>query len=160
MKITVIAAVAKNGIIGIDNKIPWDCKGDMEHFKRTTSGGIVVFGHNTWAGLPLKPLPNRTNVVISQIYPKGPQADGSIVFESLAEVLAHFKDASEIFICGGAMLYNATLPIADELIYTIINAEPDGDTKFPEVDWSKWQKTFSEPHPDFEITKWQRIKSA
>ena len=155
-KITIVVAVAKNGIIGVNGKIPWNVKGDMAHFKKTTTGGICIFGHNTYATLPIRPLPNRTNVVISQTFAPGPQADGSIVFDTLDAALAHFANAPEVLICGGAYLYKTALPIADKLIYTIIDMEPAGDTKFPEINWAEWNKTLSQPEEGFEITEWVR----
>ncbi|MCL2338871.1 MAG: dihydrofolate reductase [Proteobacteria bacterium] len=157
-KITIIVAVAKNGIIGANGKIPWHCKGELPRFKRTTMSGdrICIFGHNTYATLPIRPLPGRTNAVISQSFPPGAQPDGSIVFDTLDGAVAHFRDASEVFICGGAYLYKTALPIADKLIYTIIDAEPDGDTKFPDIDWNEWNQTLSEPGEGFTVTEWKR----
>jgi len=155
-KLTIVVAVAKNGVIGANGAIPWDCRGDMKHFQATTTGGIVVFGHNTYATLPRRPLPNRTNVVISQTLPVGVNDDGTIVFRSLNDVLVHFANAPEIFICGGAYLYKTTLPIVDKLIWTTIDAEPDGDTCFPEINWDEWTNILREPHDGFTITEWER----
>ena len=157
-KITIVVAVAKNGIIGANGGIPWRIRGELPHFKRTTTAGdaICIFGHNTYSTLPIRPLPDRTNVVISQTFTPGVQPDGSIVFSTLDAALEHFKDASEVFICGGAYMYAAALPIADKLVYTIVDLEPIGDTSFPKVNWDEWTKTYSEPCEGFEITKWER----
>ncbi|MCL1902762.1 MAG: dihydrofolate reductase [Alphaproteobacteria bacterium] len=157
-KITIVVAVAKNGIIGANGGIPWRIRGELPHFKKTTTAGdaICIFGHNTYATLPVRPLPERTNVVISQSLPVGTQPDGSIVFDTLDSALEHFRDAGEVFICGGAYMYAATLPRADKLVYSIVDLEPEGDTKFPTVNWDEWEKTYSEPREGFEITEWVR----
>ncbi|WEJ62041.1 type 3 dihydrofolate reductase [Thiomicrorhabdus lithotrophica] len=133
MKIAMIAAMAKNRVIGLDNDMPWHLPDDLRFFKATTTGKPVVMGRKTFESIGSKPLPNRPNYVISR------QADfvaiGATVFSSVDEALQELSEHEEVIIMGGGQLYNMMLPKADKLYLTQINADINGDTFFP--DWTK-----------------------
>jgi dihydrofolate reductase len=134
MKLTLIAAVARNGVIGHDNQLLWHLPEDLAHFKRTTLGAPVVMGRKTWDSLParFRPLPGRRNVVLTR--QPGWQAPGAEVAHNLDAALAGLQDVPEVFVIGGAELYAAALPRADALVLTEIDRDFDGDARFPAWD--------------------------
>ena len=131
MKIALVAAVARNGVIGRDGGIPWRIPEDARHFRELTMGRPVVMGRRTWESLPdrFRPLPGRRNVVVTRN--PGWTANGAERAGSLDEALALLDGAEQVSVIGGAELYAAALPLADELLLTEIDAEVDGDTFFP-----------------------------
>ena len=143
MKINIIAACDKNGIIGVNGKIPWHIPEDMKRFKALTMGHAVIVGRKTWEGLPIKPLPGRKNIVISSTYAPEPnlvyqKADGSrFAVNSLDAALTYCRiHHTEVFIIGGEQLYREALPLADRVYLTLVNQETpiaDGDevARFP-----------------------------
>lgn len=151
MKVAMIAAMAKNRVIGLDNDMPWHLPDDLKFFKKMTVGKPVVMGRKTFESIGSKPLPNRPNFVVSR--QAGYQADGATVFDSVEAVLATLVNEQEVIIMGGGQLYELMLPKADKLYLTMINAEINGDTKFP--DWSKmaWNELSREYHPKDERHK-------
>ena len=144
LRLTLIAAVARNGVIGRNGKIPWRLPGDLPRFKRITMGHPVVMGRRTWESLG-KPLPGRRNVVLSRA--PGLELDGAEVYESLAAALAACATASEVFVIGGTEAYREALPLAQRLLLTEIDADIDGDAFFPPFDRSLWRETRREHHP-------------
>jgi dihydrofolate reductase len=144
MRITVIAAVARNGVIGRDGRIPWHIPGDLPRFKRITMGHPVIMGRRTWESLG-RPLPGRRNIVISRT--PGYAAGGAEVFASLAEALAACAGAPEVFVIGGTEVYREALAVADRLLLTEIDADFEGDARFPPFDRAAWRETAREPHP-------------
>ena len=131
MKIKAIAAVALNGVIGDGLNIPWHISEDFKHFKKTTTGHVVVMGRKTWQSLGEKPLPGRENAVITS-NPSG--IVNARAFCSLEECLKAYKgDDRTLWICGGAALYRAALPVCDELILTRVKFSPRGDVFFPKI---------------------------
>lgn len=134
----VIAAVARNGVIGSDNALPWRLKADLAHFKCTTLGHPVVMGRKTWESLG-RPLPGRTNIVVSR--KTGWRAEGAQIVDSLNAAVAACAGAERIFVIGGAQLYALAVPMADRLILTEIQADVDGDARFPAFDASKFIET-------------------
>jgi len=143
-RLTLIAAVARNGVIGRDGKIPWRLPGDLPRFKRITMGHPVIMGRKTWLSLD-KPLPGRRNIVISRT--AGLKLEGAEVFASLAEALAHCTGASEVFVIGGTEAYREALPRAQRLLLTEIEADIEGDAFFPAFDRDEWRETGREYHP-------------
>jgi dihydrofolate reductase len=145
MRVSIIAAMAENGIIGRDGQLPWRLSADLKRFKRLTTGHTVIMGRKTWESIG-RPLPDRRMVVISR--QNGYQADGVTIVGSLDEALAVAQSANEVdaFIIGGAEVYRLALPKADRLYITLVLADVAGDTKFPEVDWETWARTESESH--------------
>lgn len=141
MVISLIVAVSENNVIGKDNRLPWHLPEDLKYFKNTTWAMPIVMGRKTWESLG-KPLPGRTNIVISRN--NGFQAEGAQVVRSLqeAEMIAEALDVKELFIIGGAEIFNMALPTANRLYLTRIHQDFEGDVFFPPVDENKWQLAF------------------
>jgi dihydrofolate reductase len=152
MEIVLIAAVADNGVIGADNTIPWRLKSDMQRLKAMTIGRPVVMGRKTYQSLPRRPLPGRTNIVITR--DAAFRADGAVVttsFESAGLVArgdALRRNVREIAIIGGAEIYARFMASADRLEITEVHIRPEGDTRFPAVDATLWQEVARERHPE------------
>jgi dihydrofolate reductase len=142
--VTLIAAVARNGVIGRAGSIPWRLPGDLPRFKHITLGHPVIMGRMTWESLG-RPLPGRRNLVISRS--PGLALEGAEVFDSLPEALAACSDAGEIFVIGGTQIYREALPLAQRLLLTEIDADVAGDAFFPPFDRSLWRETAREVHP-------------
>ena len=144
MTINLIVAMAKNRVIGIDNKMPWHLPADFAWFKKTTLGHPVIMGRKTYESIG-KPLPGRRNMVVS----RNPEwrADGCELFNSLDAALASVPVDTQAFVIGGASLYAATLPMADRIYLTEVDTTLDGDTFFPALDRSQWRE-YSREHRD------------
>lgn len=164
MTVSIIVAVAENGIIGNNGQMPWHISEDLKRFKRITTGHPVVMGRKTFESLGNRPLPNRTNVVISRNTDFAVPT-GVVLAESL-DVLDRFGASDEeVFIIGGGEIYRQALPMADKLYLTRIAARPQGDTHFPEIDPTQWRILFREAHPAspdgsvpaFEFIDYERI---
>jgi dihydrofolate reductase len=138
--LSLIAAVAKNRVIGNNNKLLWHLPEDMRHFRETTRGKPVIMGRKTWESLPdsFRPLPGRLNIVVS----RNPayQAPGAILSGSLEDAIGHAGNASEIFVIGGEELYRQALPVADRLYLTEIENTVEGGAFFPEVLEQEWEE--------------------
>ncbi len=140
-EIVIIAAVARNRVIGRDNQLLWNIPEDMAHFKALTAGHTVVMGRKTWESLPprFRPLPGRRNIVVTR------QADyaapGADVATSLKNALKQASTATLVFIIGGEQIYTQALAVADRLEITEVDLEPEGDTWFPEIAAVDWEKT-------------------
>ncbi|MDE7451040.1 MAG: dihydrofolate reductase [Alistipes sp.] len=133
--ISIIVAVAENGVIGDRNALLWHISEDLRRFKMLTSGHPVVMGRKTYESLG-RPLPNRRNVVISR---QKLQIKGCEVVHSLDEALALFSADEEVFIIGGAQIYAAALPIADRFYLTRVEHPYEGDTRFPDWNPAQWR---------------------
>lgn len=141
--ITLIAAVAKNDVIGCNNQLPWHIPEDLAFFKKTTMNHVIAMGKNTWLSLKA-PLTGRKNVVISTTL--SPTTDQDIhVYHSLSLFMQEHQDIPKIFIIGGASLYEQFLPVADELLVTRIEADYPGDCFFPAICPTHWHLTESIP---------------
>lgn len=140
MKISLIVAKAKNNVIGKDNGLVWKLSADLRHFKNTTSGHHLIMGRKTFESMD-KPLPNRTSIVVTrnENY-KVPEGHYTVTDLQEAFELGKQKDLDKIFVTGGGEIYKLSLPYLDEMIITEINASPEGDTFFPEVDWDQWEE--------------------
>ncbi len=132
--IAMIAAYDKNKLIGSNGKIPWRIEGEQKRFRHLTTGNAVIMGRRTYEEIG-KPLPNRTNIVLSS----NGHFDGCINVRSLEEAIRAAGD-SDIYISGGSGLYRAALPLAEKLYITEIDAVFDGDTYFPDFDESDFTK--------------------
>jgi dihydrofolate reductase len=146
MKLTLVAAVARNGVIGRDNDMPWRLPEDLKHFRRVTLGAPVIMGRRTWDSLPaaFKPLPGRRNVVITRN--PGWHADGAEAAASLDEALRRLDAEPAAFVVGGAQLYAQALERADELVLTEIDRDFEGDTRFPGYDRGRFAEVARETH--------------
>jgi dihydrofolate reductase len=144
--LSIIAAIAENGIIGRDNRLPWHMPADLAHFKRLTMGKPIIMGRRTWESLPGL-LPHRTHIVVTR--DPAYEARGGFVVRSLRQAIDFAGDADEMLVVGGAMLYAEALPLASRLYLTYIHHRVDGDTLFPCFAASEWRESHREYHePD------------
>lgn len=135
--ISIIAAIAENNAIGVNNDLPWRLPNDMKRFKELTTGHTIIMGRKTYDSLPKGALPNRKNIVISR--DKNLSLDSCKVFNSLQEAVNEYKHETEIFIIGGASIYEQALRHADKLYITLVHYSPEkADTFFPEINKEKW----------------------
>ena len=141
--VTIIAAIAANGVIGRDNRMPWRLPEDLKHFKTLTMGHPMIMGRKTWESLPGR-LPGRPHIVVT----RNPsyRAEGAIVVDSLASAIEAAGDTDEVFVIGGAELYAQAIGLADQIQLTEIAADFDGDTLFPDYDRQAWAETAREQH--------------
>ena len=162
MMISMIAAMAHDRVIGLDNQMPWHLPADLAHFKRVTLGKPVLMGRKTFESIG-RPLPGRRNLVIS----RNPdyRADGVEVIDSVEAALALLADSdvAELMVIGGGHLYGQLLPRADRLYLTRIDLAVEGDTRFPAFDDEQWRLVESEAHPadeknphPYRFETWQR----
>ncbi|MDR5743614.1 dihydrofolate reductase [Caballeronia sp. LZ029] len=140
--LTLIVARARNGVIGRDNQLPWRLPEDLAFFKRTTMGAPIIMGRKTHESIG-RPLPGRRNIVISRDGTR--RYEGCDVVTSLEAALA-LEPAKEAFLIGGAQLYRDAIARADKMIVTEIDADFDGDTRFPAPDPELWREVSREPH--------------
>jgi dihydrofolate reductase len=136
MKITLIAAMAENRVIGKDNDLIWHFPDDLKHFKTLTSGHHVIMGRKTFESLG-RPLPKRVNIIVTR--QRDFAAAGCLIAHSLEEAISMVKNDEQPFIVGGAEIYKQALTIANCIELTLINAEYEGDTFFPEFDLKIWK---------------------
>ncbi len=174
MKVALIAAVARNGVIGHDNELLWKLPEDMAFFKRTTFGNPVIMGRKTWESIPprFRPLPGRTNIVVTR--QADWRADGAQVAHGFEEALelalesvAPNPHGLRAFVIGGAELYALALPHADELVLTEIDRDYEGDARFPEWPRNHFVETAREKHHagapndfDFSFVDYRRTHAA
>ncbi|MCL2561297.1 MAG: dihydrofolate reductase [Rikenellaceae bacterium] len=142
--ISIIAAVAENGVIGSGNAMPWHISEDFRRFKAITMGHPIVMGRKTFESLG-RPLPGRTNVVITHDPAYG-VPEGVLVIGSLDEAVALFSADEEVFIIGGGEIYRQAMSMADKLYITRVCAPFDGDTTFPEISADEWRVVSCEAH--------------
>ncbi|HEY0211867.1 type 3 dihydrofolate reductase [Acerihabitans sp.] len=142
MKISLIAALAVDRVIGLENAMPWHLPADMAWFKRNTLNKPVIMGRRTYESIG-QPLPGRLNIVLS----RHPAADDRVTWVATpAQALAAAGEAQEVMVIGGGKIYAHFLPQAGRLYLTHIDAEIEGDTFFPEYEPDQWQSSFSEFH--------------
>ena len=143
MKVSIIVTIGKNKVIGKDNSLPWKLPADMKHFKELTTGKPVIMGRKTFESIG-KPLPNRTNFIITrnQEY----KAEGCVVVHSIDEALKASEGNEEVMVIGGAQIYKEFLPRANKMYLTIIDADFEGDAFFPEYNIEEWEETSYEEH--------------
>ena len=150
MEIVFVVAIAENGVIGAGNAMPWRLKSDMARFKALTIGKPVIMGRKTFESLPRRPLPGRTNIVITR--DAAYRADGAVVTTSAADAGAVAlgdalrRSVTEIAVIGGAEIYRQWFGRADRLEITEVHARPDGDTHFG-IDKAEWEETARIRHP-------------
>jgi dihydrofolate reductase len=165
LPLSLIVAVADNGVIGHENRLPWHLPAELKYFKAVTLGKPVIMGRKTWDSLG-RPLPGRLNLVVSR------QTDltleGAETFTLLddavtrAESWAREQGASEVMLIGGAQLFIEALPDADRFYLTRVALEPEGDVYFPEWDEQQWQRVSRDEHPSedgrpaYALEVWER----
>ncbi len=144
--ISIIAALAENRVIGVDNTLPWRLPNDLKHFRRLTTGHAIVMGRKNYESIG-KPLPERTNIVVTRN--RDYRATGCLIAHSVEEALRMAGDDPEIFVIGGADIFRETLPRAGRLYLTEVHAAVPGDVYFPEYDTRAWREIGRERHePD------------
>ena len=134
-RLSIIVAMAKNRVIGANNTIPWRLPGELQLFKSITMGHHIVMGRNTWESM-LRLLPGRTTVVVTR--QRDYRVPGAVVAASIEDAIAACAGDDEIFVIGGAQLYDAALPLADRIYLTTVDAEIPGDTLMPQFDLAQW----------------------
>jgi dihydrofolate reductase len=150
VKIVLLAAVADNGVIGRDNALPFRQSSDLKRFKALTLGKPVLMGRKTYLSIG-KPLPGRTNIVVSRNPDFAPE--GVVVARSLDSALAAARDkarqsgSGEIVVIGGTDIFMQTMPLADRMEITHVRARPAGDTVFPPIDATQWRVVARSDHP-------------
>ena len=146
MRVALVAAVARGGVIGRDSGIPWRLPEDMRRFRTLTMGHPVVMGRRTWESLPdqFRPLPGRGNVVVTRN--SDWSAQGADRAGSIEDALRLLEGEGTVFVIGGGEIYAAALPSADELLLTEIDAEIEGDTYFPDWDPDDFEEVARERH--------------
>ncbi|MFY1665599.1 dihydrofolate reductase [Pseudomonas sp. Pseu.R1] len=166
LPLSLIAALAENRVIGIDNSMPWHLPGDFKYFKATTLGKPIIMGRKTWDSLG-RPLPGRLNIVVTR--QADLKLDGAEVFTSLeaaverAEAWAIEQGVSEVMLIGGAQLYEQGLERADRLYLTRVALNPEGDAWFPEFDEARWtlvsnvENPALDDKPAYSFEVWERV---
>jgi dihydrofolate reductase len=146
--ISIIVAIAQNNAIGKDNQLLWHIPADLKRFKKLTTGHTIVMGKLTFYSLPIRPLPNRRSIVITDI--PGEQIEGCTMAYSIQEAIEKMDDEKENFIIGGGSVYRQFIPFADQLYLTIVQKDFEADT-FLEIDLSGWEIIEREDHPEEEL---------
>lgn len=163
MTVTLVAAVARNGVIGRDGGLPWHLPGELQRFKATTMGHGLVMGRRTYESIG-RPLSGRTTVIVSRNpdwQPPGGRPDGVLVATSVESALRLAAEIDEqVYVVGGGQVYADCLPHADELLITWVDTEPDGDTLFPPVDWSAWTQTSREQRDGWALARYVRTTAS
>jgi len=160
--LALIAAVAANGVIGRDGEMPWHHPEDLRHFRETTTGHPVILGRRTYERIVERlgdPLPERTSVVLSTRDLDLP--DGAVLANSVPDALSLAADAltaerDTVYVAGGATVYEATLPLADRLVLTELDAAHEGDTQFPAFDREEWIEVARDERPALAFVTYER----
>jgi len=146
VRVSVVAAVARGGVIGRDGVLPWRLPEDLAHFRAVTMGHPVVMGRRTWESLPerFRPLPGRRNIVVTQ-NPSWNDEDAERA-TSVEDALRRLSDEERVSVIGGGEIFAVALPLADELVLTEIELDVEGDTFFPDWDRETFEEVSREPH--------------
>ncbi len=148
--LVIVAAIAENGVIGRDNRLPWRIKSDLQYFKSLTVGRPIIMGRKTYESIG-RPLPERANIVVTR--DAGFAPPGVIVARSIESALklardeAATRNADSIAVIGGTEIFRQAMPLADKLALTIVHAKPEGDTYFPPIDPGEWKETERRKQP-------------
>ena len=159
MRLIIIAAIARNGVIGRANgEMPWHVKDEFQHFKQTTLGFPVIMGRKTFETLG-KPLKGRKNIIITGNRDFIAEFDETKIFHSLGESIDYCKSAKfeKAFIIGGGQIYKQAMLIADEMILSFMKFEAEGEVKFPEIKNDIWKRVSIEDREQFEIIRYVKI---
>lgn len=144
--ISIIVAIAQNFAIGKNNDLLFHLPNDLKRFKQITTGHPVIMGRNTLLSLPKGALPNRRNIVISDIPEE--KFEQCEMVSSIEEAALAVQDEQEAFIIGGGMIYRQFFPLAGKLYLTLVHRDFDADVFFPEINYSEWEELFREDHSD------------
>ena len=159
--ISIIVAVSKNNVIGLQGKLPWKLSHDLKRFKTLTMGKSIIMGRLTWESIG-KPLPGRKNIIITR--QENFKAEGGYVVSSHEEAIDLANESKEIMVIGGSQIYNLFLPMTDKLYLTRVYAEIKGDTFFPAIKKNQWKSVDSQKYKatdldqyDYEFISYVRI---
>ncbi|MBA3309554.1 MAG: dihydrofolate reductase [Nocardioidaceae bacterium] len=163
MTVTLVAAIARNQAIGRAGGLPWHLPGDLQRFKAATMGHVVVMGRRTYDSIG-RPLPGRTTIVVTRQPgwqpPGGPAAGLVETAPSVKAALHRGQQLDEqVFVAGGGQIYADALPLADRMLLTWVDAEPEGDAFFPSVDWDQWVETKREQQDGWALAGYARVAS-
>ncbi len=147
-EISIIVAIAQNNAIGKGNQLLWHIPADLKRFKKLTTGHTIVMGKRTFYSLPIRPLPNRRSIVITDI--EGEEIEGCTMAYSIEDAIEKMDSENENFIIGGGMVYRQFLPLAQQLYLTIVQKDFEADT-FLEIDQSAFEIVEKEEHPDEDL---------
>ncbi|MEI6059527.1 MAG: dihydrofolate reductase [Bacteroidota bacterium] len=147
--ISIIVAIAQNNAIGKDNQLLWHIPADLKRFKQLTTGHTIVMGKRTFESLPVRPLPNRRSVVITDT--EGEEIEGCTMAYSIEDAVKKMDDDKENFIIGGGSVYRQFLPLVNQLYLTIVQKDFEADTFFDEINYSEWETIDREDHADEEL---------
>ena len=136
-RLSIIVAVTENGIIGRDGDMPWRLSSDLKRFKRLTMGHHMIMGRKTYKSIG-RPLPGRTSIVLTR-NENYEVPEGVLVVDSFDKAIATAGNDDEIFVIGGESIFALAMPITQRLYFTRVHCELEGDTRFPDVDWSEWK---------------------
>ncbi len=151
---TVIAAMADNRVIGKENAMPWHVSEDLRHFRKITTGGVLIMGRKTFESIGCRPLPGRSHVIVSRTFPETPGVDVCRTFEEALEKAGSY--GKPVFSAGGAEIYRQSISVANRMVFSLIKGDYDGDTLFPEFDESEWRLTKKEEHVEFTLLVYER----
>ncbi len=147
--ISIIAAIAENRAIGINNDLPWKLPNDMKRFRELTTGHTVIMGRKTFESLPKGALPNRTNIVVTRNH--AVTFENCILFDNLQDAIKKYNTQEEIFVIGGASIYDQVINLADKLYITLVrHSFENANTFFPEINKNEWIMTEQESFPNDE----------
>jgi dihydrofolate reductase len=155
--LTLVAAMGRNRVIGLDGDMPWHFSEDLKHFKRTTIGGVMIMGRKTFDSIG-RPLPGRRSIVITRSTDWS--HEGVEVVHSLEDALALAGAEAPVFVVGGGEIYAQALPLATRLVLTEIDDAPDGDTYFPDwprAEWTETSRIAGETDPELAFVTWERV---
>jgi len=160
MNLTLIAAIAENNVIGIEDKIPWRIKEDMERFKQLTINHPVIMGRKTYESIPEKfrPLPERKNIVLSRTLKP---TDGIYIAHSINDAIK-IAECNDSYVMGGEQVYKSFMPWIDKMEITKVHANYNGDAFFPEINWKEWklvneEKKINDKGLEFSFLTYDRI---
>ncbi len=161
-RVSIIVAVGRNGVIGRDGTLPWRLPEDLKRFKALTMGHVMIMGRKTYESIG-RLLPGRRSVIVSR--QAGYVVPGAVVAASLEDAIAAAGDAPDVFVIGGGEIYRAALPLAHRLLVTEVDASPDGDAYFPQVDTLVWREAARDSHapgdadgaPGFAFVDYERM---
>ena len=153
-RVVMVAAVARNGVIGDGPDIPWRIPGEQAEFKRLTMGHVLLMGRTTYESIG-RPLPGRTTIVLTR--DASWHADGVLVAHDLDEAQRLAADLpGDVMVAGGAQVYAAALPYADEQVLTEVHLDPQGDVLYPAFETAEWTEVAREPGADYDRVRWVR----
>ena len=145
-KISIIAAVADNYVIGISKKLPWHLSADLKRFKELTSGHVLLMGKRTFQSLPNGPLPNRKNIVLTSMLSEG-VVEGYFEANSIDDAFELCENIKRIFVIGGSVVYNQCMEFADDMYITWVHGDIEGDVFFPKIEMEIWEEVSREDFP-------------